>query len=85
MGVRYKRAGHTSDIEAIAITKSKSKEFMLLPEEHCVIYEGAKEHKLGMWLSKAERRWLITEIANFVAEQYPNKKKEDWLRDLWKN
>ena len=85
LGVKYKRAGHTSDIEAIAITKSKSKEFMLLPEEYCVIYEGVKEHKLGRWLSKAERRWLITEIANFVAEQYPHKNKEDWLRDLWKN
>ena len=84
LGIKYQTKGVTSNIEAITITKSSVKESLFIADEHCTIYEGAKEHKLGVWLTKAERRWLVTEIANFVAEQYPQKNKEDWLRDIWK-
>lgn len=56
---------------------------MFLTKERCIIYSGVKEYKFGMWLSTAERRWLVTEIINFLAEQYPNKNREAWLHQVW--
>ncbi|MEM9506754.1 MAG: serine/threonine-protein kinase [Cyanobacteria bacterium P01_E01_bin.35] len=85
LGIRSRTLGSTSSIEAITVTTRNLKHDSFFPaHEHCVIYEGTKEHQFGMWLTKAERRWLVTTIANFVTEQYPNKNKQDWLRDLWK-
>ena len=85
LGVKYKKQGNTSNIQAITLKqKNLKQESGFVSPEYCVIYEGVKEHKFGMWLTTAERRWLITEIGNFIFEQYPDKKKEDWLNDIWK-
>ncbi|MBE9048579.1 protein kinase [Pleurocapsales cyanobacterium LEGE 10410] len=85
LGVKYKISGYTSNIQAIALTKREFKQdSMFSPREYCTLYEGVKEHKFGIWLTKAERRWLATEIANFITEQYPQKNHEYWLQDIWK-
>ncbi|MEL6441642.1 MAG: serine/threonine-protein kinase [Cyanobacteria bacterium J06621_8] len=86
VGISYRQLGVTPNIQAITLNQKNIKHNSLFPSpEYCVIYEGTKEHQFGIWLTKAERRWLITEIANFVTELYPNKNKQDWLRDLWKS
>lgn len=85
LGIKYRKQGATSAIQTITVTTKKlERETVFLPYEYCTLYEGIKEYKFGIWLTKAERRWLVTEIANFITEQYPDKNKEDWLRDIWK-
>ena len=84
LGMKYERLGNTSDIQAVSLkNKQSEKDSGLVPNEYCTIYEGIKEHKFGMWLTTAERRWLIAEIASFVVEQYPHKKQEAGLRNVW--
>ena len=87
LGIKKQRKGRTEGIQAICLKKTgeyKNDLSKYQNKELCIFYEGVKEHRFGMWLTTAERRWLITEIADFVIEQYPNKNKEDWLRDIWK-
>ena len=83
-GMKYERSGKTSDIQAVTLKqKDSKKESGLVYSEYCVIYEGVKEHKFGMWLTNAERRWLNSTIASFIVEQYPDKKDEAGLSNTW--
>ena len=84
LSMKRKKLGFTSNIQAVSLQQKDSKKTSkFISPEYCVIYEGIKEHRFGMWLTTAERRWLITEIADFVIEQYPNKKQENGLRNTW--
>ncbi|MEL6930007.1 MAG: serine/threonine-protein kinase [Cyanobacteria bacterium J06600_6] len=83
LGVKFKQMGYTGSIQAVTIAAKIKRESFFNPPEHCVIYGGVKEYKFGIWLTKGERRWLVTEIANFVIEQYPMKDKDGWLKNIW--
>lgn len=73
-GVKKQISGDTKNIEAIAIKEEKyQNESILLSKECCLLREGIKEHLFGMWLTPAERQWLVTEITNFMSELYPHK------------
>ena len=83
LGIKFNRTGSTAGIQAITLATKIERDSFINPPEHCVIYGGVKEHKFGIWLTRGERRWLVTEIANFVVEQYPMKSKSDWLQNIW--
>ena len=73
-GVKKQISGDTKNIKAIAIKEEKyQNESILLSKECCMLQEGIREHLFGMWLSPAERQWLVTEITNFISEFYPHK------------
>ncbi|MEL6493620.1 MAG: serine/threonine-protein kinase [Cyanobacteria bacterium J06623_7] len=83
-GIKHEQLGNTASIQAVSLKSSSKKASGLMPAaEYCVIYEGIQEHKFAMWLTTAEKRWLASEIASFVIEQYPKKKQEPGLQNTW--